>query len=295
VPEKLKLGELLVAEGLIEETQLRAALGEQARWGHRLGETLVRMGFLSEADLVRTLSRRFGVPGVDLHHKALDPEVIDRVPAEVAEKYLCLPLFTKRQGGVELLYLGMDDPTNLTAVDDVSFRTGLGVRPVLLGPIQLREAIDCYYHGEGPAPGDLPAIAEAPLRQDDTAPVVPLVPAEESEFLLEELAEEPSPEQAPGVASDAAPAAPGSRSVPTPAAPAEPREADLVGGPAAPVVPAAPVRAAGEEAPATAKPREVPTRQILQALTRVLLDKGLLTREELMLAVRDVRRETPDA
>ncbi len=58
MPERPKLGELLVMAGAIDQTQLGAALAEQRKFGRPLGTTLVRMGFLDEEALVRTLARQ---------------------------------------------------------------------------------------------------------------------------------------------------------------------------------------------------------------------------------------------
>ena len=119
--EKIKLGEVLVQAGLIDDSQLEAAVGEQSRWGNRLGETLVQLGYVTEPELVRTLSRHYGIPGVHLEGKQIEPDVLALLPVEVAEEYRCLPLFKKRVSGGELLYLGMAHPEDLRAVDDVSF------------------------------------------------------------------------------------------------------------------------------------------------------------------------------
>lgn len=262
--DRVQLGEALVAEGLIDAFQLRAALGEQARWGNRLGETLVRMGFLAESELVRVLARILRAPAVDLAGKTIEPHLLDLVPQPLAEKYQCIPLFTKRQGGVELLYLGMDDPTNLTAVDDVSFRTGLGVRPVLVGPVQLRDAIAAYYHGAGSRPGAERELAEAPVVPGDTAPVLIEPEAEAESWSLE---------------SDDAP------TVPATPARATAREPEPEGDTAQ--EPAAVTRGAA----APTKPRDVPTRQILRAVTRLLVEKGVLSREELLERIRSVQSE----
>ena len=76
MPERPKFGEILVQAGAIDEMQLRAALGEQKRWGQRLGVTLVKMGIIEERDLVRALARQLEIPVVQLEGKGL----ISRVP-----------------------------------------------------------------------------------------------------------------------------------------------------------------------------------------------------------------------
>jgi hypothetical protein len=140
-----KLGDILVHSGLIDEAQLRAALGDQGNWGQRLGLTLVKMGLLEERDLVRALAQQLELPVVSLEGKRVEPDVVALVPSELAEKHVCVPLFLKEQRGVRILYVGMDDPSNLDAVDELGFRTGCSVRPVLVAPSELNEALDRLY------------------------------------------------------------------------------------------------------------------------------------------------------
>jgi len=277
VKGRLRLGEVLLADGLISEFQLSAALGEQARWGNRLGETLVHLGFLTEQELVRALSRRYRVPGVDLEGKRIDPEVLARVPREMAESGGCLPLFVEREQGLDVLYVGMEDPSNLTLLDDVSFRSGLRVRPVVAGPLQLRRAIAGHYRGTRPgAPGsreEAPAsrrggLTEAVLPAEDTAPLLP----GDARPVLEPPPEEKEPATPPVHEAGSAPGE------------AE-REAQAdargegVGRPG---------EAAGE---AAGRPRQVPTRDILRALVRLLIEREVITREDLLRAVQELAAE----
>ncbi len=148
--ERHRIGEILVAAGVIDEMQLAAALGEQARWGKRLGVTLIKMGMVEEAQLVRGLAMQLDLPVASLAGKRIAPEVIALVPARLATEHGVIPLFTRGEGRGAQLYLGMDDPSNLEVLDDLSFRTGLEIRPVMVGPSEIGEAIDRYYHGRRP-------------------------------------------------------------------------------------------------------------------------------------------------
>ena len=76
MPERPKLGELLVMAGAIDQTQLGAALAEQRRFGHPLGTTLVRMGFLDEEALIRTLARQLKLPIAWLRGKWVEQAVL---------------------------------------------------------------------------------------------------------------------------------------------------------------------------------------------------------------------------
>lgn len=247
-----KIGEVLMTAGLITDTQLLAALGEQVRWGNRLGETLVQLGFLSEADLVRVLSERTGFPGVDLQGRQVAPDVLALVPAEIAQKYNCLPIQKEREGGHETLYVAMEDPSNLIAVDDLTFRTGCHVKPWLAGPLQLSRAISLCYDG-------IDSHEEPVVLEISTEPIRHPGPTEATEGLLDErwlddLIESKDPTGEPAATSAA----------PQPQAASE-TAADPAG-----------------------KPRDVPSRQILQALTRLMIDKGLISREELMAEIRQL-------
>ena len=91
--EEPRLGEILLLAGVIDEYQLASALAEQARWGHRLGVTLIKLGFVEERDLVRGLAHQLNLPVAGLEGKSISPEVLAYVPREVAEKTMTLPLF----------------------------------------------------------------------------------------------------------------------------------------------------------------------------------------------------------
>jgi len=144
--QKQKIGDLLVAAGTIDAAQLAAALGEQKAWGRPLGMTLVRMGFVDENTLVHALASQLKLPVVQLAGKVVKQEVLDRVPIDLAEKYRCLPLLLNDEGGQQVLYLGMEDPADLEAVDEISFQIGDTVKPVLVAPSELDEALHRHYH-----------------------------------------------------------------------------------------------------------------------------------------------------
>ena len=172
-----KVGEILLRAGLIDEMQLRAALADQNNWGRRLGSTLVRMGVLEEHDLVRALAQQLELPVVGLEGKRVQPDVLELVPIDLAEKHLCVPLFVKEHHGRRTLYVGMDDPTDLEAVDALAFRSGLAVQPVLVSPSELCEAIDRLYHRRGERgidfdPDDAEPASEALRAGVDEAPRV---------------------------------------------------------------------------------------------------------------------------
>jgi type IV pilus assembly protein PilB len=136
-----KLGEILVRENLLTPQQLREALDYQREHGGRLGYNLVKLGLVSDEMVTAVLSRQYGVPSVNLDLFDVDAPVIRLIPREVAEKYSVLPL--SRVGAT--LTLAMVDPTNVFAMDDIKFMTGLNIEPVVVSEAGVQEAIDQYY------------------------------------------------------------------------------------------------------------------------------------------------------
>ncbi len=137
----LKLGELLLKAKLITEEQLQKALDEQKQLGGRLGEHLVRLGYVTEDDILDCLSQQYGVPSINLRQFEIDDSIIRLIPADVARKYQFIPV--SKTGAT--LTVAMADPTNVFAMDDITFITGYRVEPVVASEEALREAIDRYY------------------------------------------------------------------------------------------------------------------------------------------------------
>lgn len=318
-----KLGQILVEAGLIDEFQLRSALSDQKRWGRPLGVTLIKMGFLEEAELVHVLSSQLDVPIVDLRGKRIAPDALSAIAVQVAEKSRCIPLFRKREAGRDVLYLGMEDPTDLQVLDDLSFRTGIEIRPVLVGPDQLTDAIERYYHRlEWEAETDPGDEIGTLVEPGDTAPLVfrpsPGEPPEVGPEMLQS-ASVPDPVSPPPVPAAPVPAAPPESELefefaePLPSGP----RADLEGQPLPQPPPEEPevdpedsgrfgeflVDAPVEEPrhtpevdplpTAPPKPRDVPTRTILRAVTQLLIERRVITREELLDAIRVLECEDP--
>src|SRR5215217_6649728 len=136
-----KLGEILVRENLLSAQQLREALDYQREHGGRLGFNLVKLGLVSDDMITAVLSRQYGVPSVNLELFDIDESVIRLIPREVADKYSVLPL--SRVGAT--LTLAMVDPTNVFAMDDIKFMTGLNIEPVVVSEASVQEAISRYY------------------------------------------------------------------------------------------------------------------------------------------------------
>ena len=136
-----RLGDLLVAEGLITPDQLKQALAQQKGKADKLGAVLVRLGFISEEQLIGFLSRQYGIPSITLSNLDVDVDTLRLVPVTIARKYDVLPV--KRINTT--LTLAMADPTNVFALDDIAFSTNLQILPVVAPQAAIRKAIDQLY------------------------------------------------------------------------------------------------------------------------------------------------------
>ncbi len=136
-----KIGEILIEEGVLDETRLRAALIEQQRWGGPLGKMLVDMKLIDEGTLVEALSRQLSVPAVDLDALTIPRAVIDLVPADLAEHHSIVPIAQP----MKFLDIAMADPSNSGVIDELQIRTRLNVRPHLAGPKAIERALARYY------------------------------------------------------------------------------------------------------------------------------------------------------
>ncbi|HSI88953.1 MAG TPA: type IV-A pilus assembly ATPase PilB [Pyrinomonadaceae bacterium] len=138
-----KLGEILVRENLVTPQQLREALDYQKSSGGRLGTNLVKLGIISDDVITAVLSRQYGVPSINLDLFHIETDVIKLISQEVALKYTVLPV--SKVGAT--LTLAMADPTNVAAMDDIKFMTGLNVEPVIAAEASIQMSIGKYYSG----------------------------------------------------------------------------------------------------------------------------------------------------
>ncbi|HSJ08335.1 MAG TPA: type IV-A pilus assembly ATPase PilB [Longimicrobiales bacterium] len=136
-----RIGDLLVREGLISADQLTAALKDARDHGTRIGFSLVKLGFMQEAELTRALAKQYRVPAVDLDRVVIDPKIIKLIPADQALKHLVLPL--RRVG--RMLTVAMANPTDAGAIDNLKFITRHDIEPVIVGEYTLRKHLDQYY------------------------------------------------------------------------------------------------------------------------------------------------------
>jgi type II secretion system (T2SS) protein E len=143
---KKRLGEMLIDAGVIDETQLKAALGHQRQWGVRLGQALVDLKLATEADIVRALSVKFGFGIAALD--ALEPYALEQALALLPRDFALRNNVFPMAADTASVTVAMSDPTNLAVVDEVRFRTGRRVKVCIGGDREVAEALRRHYPGD---------------------------------------------------------------------------------------------------------------------------------------------------
>ena len=144
-----RLGELLLEKRRITRTQLEEALAFREANGGDLGNALVQLGFLPAEEVAALRGAQYGVRSIDLSGFEIEAAVLELIPADTARRHRIVPL---RRSGATLTVV-MTDPRNVAALDDVRFRTGCTVEPLVASEAAVAAAIDRYYDG-GPGAGE---------------------------------------------------------------------------------------------------------------------------------------------
>jgi MSHA biogenesis protein MshE len=140
-PEKIRLGDLLVQQSLVTAEQLKQALEEQKRTGRKLGRVLVESKFVTEEAISTALARQLGADFIDLRQFNPKPEHINLLPENHARRLRAL-VMGERAG---LLLVGMADPTDLAAFDELARLLKREIDLAVITESQLLSAIDRVY------------------------------------------------------------------------------------------------------------------------------------------------------
>jgi MSHA biogenesis protein MshE len=139
--KRVRLGDLLLEKKLISEQQLKEALEEQRVSGRKLGRVLIDIGVVAEADLHSCLATYLNIPFVDLAHMSLDAKVVTKLPESHARRHRALVLKEDQRGYL----VGMADPTDLHAFDELARLLGKPIRLALAKEATLLHTIDLIY------------------------------------------------------------------------------------------------------------------------------------------------------
>ena len=135
---RLRLGEVLVSEGLTSEAEIHVALSQQKKQkGKRLGEVLVDLGMVDESAIARVLANRLGLPFIDLDSTDIESDALAEIPARVIREQQVFPI----RADIETLTVAMGDPLSSEAIDAVRFTCKKRVVEVVATPTQLKTYI----------------------------------------------------------------------------------------------------------------------------------------------------------
>ncbi|MDD5432937.1 MAG: ATPase, T2SS/T4P/T4SS family [Candidatus Omnitrophica bacterium] len=145
----LKLGELLIKEGLINSSQLEKAINVQRQEGGRLGEVLVKLGMVKEDQMVAVLGKQLNIPyfslGTGMLNPAIDQGMNQLIPHDFAMKNIVLPLSRTMKS----LTVAMFDPLDIILIDNLKRLTGCEINPVIATKPDIMKAIEQFYGKSG--------------------------------------------------------------------------------------------------------------------------------------------------
>ncbi|MBU1356569.1 MAG: Flp pilus assembly complex ATPase component TadA [Candidatus Edwardsbacteria bacterium] len=135
------IADMLLKMGLLTKSQYDQATLEQKSNNEPLAATMVRMGMVTENVAMQFMSRQFNVPAMDLSNFQVEPAVIKLIRPDIANKFMVIPI--KRLG--RALTLAMIDPSDIFALEDIKFLTGLDVKPVVAGYSAVKKLLEQHY------------------------------------------------------------------------------------------------------------------------------------------------------
>ncbi len=143
--EQQQLCELVLSEGLIDETGLEEALQVKARHGGDLYSVLIENGFVDEEQTITSVAQLLNIPCVSLRDFEADPNISDLLPARLASKHRAVPLGSASRESGDQLFLAMANPIDVVAMEEIVNETGFDVVAFLAGPGDIEDTIERVY------------------------------------------------------------------------------------------------------------------------------------------------------
>lgn len=139
---KMQLGQLLLARGVVTEEQLQKALVEQKEKGHHklLGELLVEMGYCTENQIASALAEAYGLPYAQVCPKICDPKILEILPRDFLEEHIVLPLFKVN----DVLTVAVSEPANVFLIDEIERISGCKVQVVCSTTKDIKATLQTY-------------------------------------------------------------------------------------------------------------------------------------------------------
>ena len=148
-PEKVRLGEILVQQKLLTQEQLKLALDEQKRSGRKLGRVFIEQGYVTEEEISEALAKQLQIPYINLKYYNIKPEVTQKLPETQARRFRAIVL----EDSPKALKIGMADPTDLSAYDEIARIVKREIEIVVVTESQLLATIDRIYRRTGEISG----------------------------------------------------------------------------------------------------------------------------------------------
>ena len=183
------IGDVLLKEKILTAEQLKTAQDFQKKHDILLSSAIVSLNYVSGEEMAQGLSRQLGYPYIDLDQFEVYPDVISLITADTAKKSLIMPIHRIRS----FLTLAMVDPTDMDVIEDIRFRTGLSIQPVIASESSILNAINKYY-GAGTALRVKKNIEEIELADDSKISAIDQI---------EEIKDEPDEEEIEEVPDEA--------------------------------------------------------------------------------------------
>ncbi len=141
IREKLRLGDVLIQAGAIDQDQLTKALAYQKQNGGQLGAILIKMRFISEERLLSNLAAQLRIPFLDMQDVKIEAEAVTKVNQTVAERHNLMPIAIKDGR----LHIAMANPLNIFAIDEVTIQSGMDVETAVASQEDIDRAIQEHY------------------------------------------------------------------------------------------------------------------------------------------------------
>ena len=136
-----RLGELLLDAKKLTEKDLLRALTEQKKYGDKLGRVIVKLGMLSEKEIIDTVSKQLNIPIIDLKELEIPEDVISLITADMAKSSMVIPIMRRHN----VLKLAMVDPLDIDAMDNVARMVMMEIEPLIVPEGELKQALEKYY------------------------------------------------------------------------------------------------------------------------------------------------------
>jgi len=138
----LKLGEILVRQGLVKPEQMSKALEDQKKSGGKLSAILIQQGVIKDHQILKALESAFQISGIDLNNFEIQQAVTQLIPRDLCERHLLIPV---QKVGTQTLVVAFSDPGNMSVRDDLRFITRCKIQAVVATEAAITAAIDKYY------------------------------------------------------------------------------------------------------------------------------------------------------